>query len=505
MDLELLINNVDRTSVVTFGSISKQDNINERPDSLSFEIATDGEQTYKPSVGDTVTLWDGDTKEFAGVILNISHSFRASGEMVHDITCKDLTHFLDRSIVDERYTATTVENVIDDLIATYAPGFTTVNVSAPIEVVSITFKGLTVSQCLDKLAKLTNYAWYIDYYSDIHFFARASEIAPVILQDNNDSHIFSSLEYKDDISQMRNLVTVEGGEYIGNVRTDYLSGTGEQKSFPLAYKYATMPTVSVDETPLVVGVDGLTAEADADVFWSFQQKYLRFKVAPPATAANNIEIVGTPLYKIKVRVAERGAMQTYGKYEFKLVNESIRSREEALDFAFAQIQAYSDALVEGSFETYVGGFRSGQVVTIQSTLRGINFDVVIQSVRMSQITNDRAIYFVDFATMRSYGIINLLQDVLRRETIDEGVEEVLLSFLGFEDENYVTDSVEVLGTTTGPYKWQGAQGTPFEDIDDQFGITTFASAGDTTFEETIYDTGGDPPIRWNYFTWVSEP
>lgn len=450
--ISLEINGIDRTNKVVRGSLRKEDNLNERRDFLRFSVRSYEGNLYTPELGQPVELFDGADVIFGGVVVRVSEEMEGDKVILYRVECTDYSHYLDRYLVVERYNNMTVEDIIADLITNYAPDFTGVNVSCTILVTSITFDRVTMTDALKKLSKMTNYSWYVDYDMDIHFFERSSEAAPFTLTDDGGNHIFDSLEIERDLTQLRNRVYVRGGEAEGVVRSELLSGTGDKLIYPLANKFAEIPDVEVGGVPKTVGVDYLDAEADFDVFWNFSQKYIRFKdTTAPASGTDNIEVTGIPLFKIVMRVEDAASIAQYGIYEFSVTDTTIKSKEEAKQFAIAQLQAYSENIAEGSFETYTAGLRSGQILTIQSDFRDIDEEFLIQKVSFTMISPDVYNYSVTVATLRTVGIIDFLIDMLKvGEEIAGDSDDAVLEKVIFATEEITLDESIVVSKVHNP-------------------------------------------------------
>lgn len=426
MTITLKINGVDRTSYITNNSLRKNDVLNEKVDTLQFSIKKYGSYTFIPAVGDTVELLDTGTTIFSGIILTIEKTTEGHNVVNYAVHCVDNTFTLSRTLVAETYTSTTINAIIGDIITNYAPTFTTTNVDADVAVESVTFNRVSITQALQKLASLSNYSWYVDYDNDIHFFAKSTELAPFNITDTSANYVFDSLEVSDDISQLRNRVFIEGGEAEGDARDEYFNGDGTKKFFKLSNKFARVPTVTVGGVSKTVGVDFLDDEADFDVLWDFDQTYLKFTAAP-ASGTNNILVNGIPLYSILVQVEDTASIAEYGLSEFTKTDRTIKSKQEAKDFAIAQLEAYSSQISEGSFTTYTSGLRSGQTISITSTLRNVAEDFIIQSVSFSMVSQSTGMYRVQLATLKTVTLIDFLITQLRLTgTLIKDNENILL-------------------------------------------------------------------------------
>lgn len=435
MTVQLKINGVDRTDKIIWNSLRKTDVLNDKVDTLSFSIQKYGSQTYFPQVGQSVELIIDGITDYAGLILTVDKNTIAHSIVNYSVSCVDNSHYLGRVLVAETYEDTTVEAIIEALTTNYAPDFTTTNVDADIPVVSVTFNYISVKDALAKLAKLTNHSWYVDYDKDIHFFPKNTELAPFSITDTSANYVFDSLDVSDDLSQLRNRVYVRGGEADGEPRTESFNGDDTKKFFKLSNKFSSLPTVTVGGTPQTVGVDFLDDEADFDVLWSYQESYLKFTNAP-ATGTNNIMVTGVPLYNIRILVQDDDSIAEHGLSEIAREDLNINTREEARDFAVAELEAYADEISEGSFATNTPGLRSGQTITVNSPLRDVNESFLIQRVSFQMQSPTTGIYHVELATLRTVTLIDYLLTQLRSNAIlIKDTENVLLEkFLTFKEQ-----------------------------------------------------------------------
>ncbi len=474
MTIELLINDVDRTADIISDSLIKNDIINERKDTLRFRVHKYGDVGFTPVTGQTVVLNIDATKEFGGTILEIEKSIQSGQMVVYNIICIDHSFQANRELILERFDEKTVDYIINDIVTEYASDFTVTNVDCPITIHTMVFNRTTMTESLNKLAKEVGYYWYIDIDKDIHFFAKEDNVAPFEVTDTNGNYLQNTLVVKDDLSQIRNKVTIRGSEERASERTESYIADGDQITFPLTNKFAETPTVYVQDqaTTTTVGVDFLSAEEDYDCFWNFGQKYIRFKDGTKPADTKKVDITGIPLFPIIVRITEPASINTYGIYEVFKEDKSIGSREEALTYALAELEAYKDGIIEGKFKTDTTGLRSGQIITIDSDLLGIDEAFLIQSVRFKLIAKDKGEWTVKLATMRTIGIIQILQDLIRFREIREFDPDNLLSLI---------------------------------QLDSTCKITALVSAPvATTTEDYVWHSGAEPnPIIWNLFTWAT--
>jgi len=423
-------------------SLRVTDHVNQQVDTATFRT------TVKPMVGKEIIITNDGDIIFGGVIVSVETSTKALKNS-YDIECKDFTHYLDRRLVNKRYTGESVQDIIADLLETYATDFTDNNVSCETVLDTVTFNRIAVSECIQQLAEIVGYSWYVDYEKDIHFFAVNEELAPFSLTENGGNHIWDSLVVTEDISSIRNQVYVIGGREAIATRIEPYEADGEQKQFPLAYVYESKPIVRVDSTPITVGIDNEDPEDSFDAFWNFEPSYIRFKSDTYPDAGDLVEIEGNPLKKVLVKVPNTASIRANGVYEFKIEDASITSRADAVERAKVELAGYANGIVEGSFETYRSGLRSGQVITIN--VPNIQGDYIIQSVSLAMRGEGAPQYQVKLASVKTLGIVRFLQRLLKsKEVVIEG--ETLAEILNFDDAMEMSDTLTIPSrSTSGPY------------------------------------------------------
>lgn len=453
--IQVFIDDVNRTGTILFPSLSIRDTINQNKDLASFKVQQPHNEPWQPEVDSRVEVRMGTTKIFAGVIVGVRRKAIVANLVEYDVECSDLSFFLDRRLVLERYRNESVQDIIDHMLDKYdVEGFTTTNVQGDTVIRSIAFNRITMSEALQKLADALGYSWYVDYDKDIHFFPKNQEPAPFALTDTSNNYVWTSLEVEQNINQLRNAIFIEGGEERGNERLEEFIATGDDENrryYRLAHKFAETPTVEVNSVAQTVGAEFLSDDADFDCMWSFMEKYIRFTDGNIPSATDVVTVEGIPLFPVVVRAQDPGSVVEYGVWEYVIRDNSIKSREEGIQRAFAELDAYKNGVVEGTFETYTTGLRSGQVITINSPIRGVNEDFLIQSVRFQVESRTSVLYKVELATLRTVTLVEFLQNLLKGRNVREGEQETLLSFLQQEDFAGATDSIDSITTTEAPY------------------------------------------------------
>lgn len=451
-------NGTDITDKVDTGSFAITDERNSIRDTLNFTVLK-LPGGFTPVLDAEIIVTRDGTRIFGGTILSMETSIEAVPTVQFDVECVDFTRQLDRKLVTERFIDQTGDAIIEALRDDYAPTFTIANVNAPQTIDRISFNRLTLSECLDKLAKLNNFNWYVDYNKDIHFFAKNDELAPFNISDTSNNFIFSSLRIRSDLSQLKNLIEVQGGEVPIAARSTLHAGDGETTEFPTNFKFAEKPTVTVDGVTKTVGTEYLDTEG-FDCYWSFQQKYVRFDAtaipAAPGSGTTNIVLTGQPLVPLITVVPDNDSITEFGEYEYAVTEKTLGSENQTIDRGLAELEAYANEITEASFETYTPGLRSGQLITIDSALHGVTADYVIQSVNFRPYPNGSeldGVWSVSLASTATMTLVEALRALLRDEDLEDDELQVLLAFYRFTDAASAVDSVDEPETTTGPYVW----------------------------------------------------
>lgn len=463
MTLTVTLDGVSITDRIKAGSLSITDQINNRANRATFTIERAPGDAYVPALNKEIIVTRDSEVIFAGVTVERDESLIGHATVEYRVACSDYSHYLNRKLVTERYENQTINAIIADLLATYATDFTDNNVDAPITIASIAFNRITVSDCLQKLAELSNYSWYVDYDQDIHFFALNSQNAPFGLSDTAGNHVYESLKIKRDITQLRNTVIIQGGEIPGSNRTVKYAGDGERAEFDTQYKFATKPTVTVNGVAKTVGLDYVDDDASFQCMWSFQQKYVRFTAgnlppAPTSPAVTNVQLTGAPLFPIVVKVNDPDSVATFGVYEFQIRDENISSQDQAIARGLAELRGYASSLNEGSFETYEAGLRAGQTISIANTLLGIDEAFLIQRLQYRHYSENHDEWQAEVASLKTLGIVEVLQKLLRNEELTQNEQETLLTYLQYEDSLNVDDTDGMTMTAqTGPYLYGTAE------------------------------------------------
>lgn len=420
----ITIAGTDRTNLVELNSLRIDNVLTKEIDSCSFKIRKFGSRTFVPKVGNTVLIDDTGTTIFGGVIIRVFQETIGDAIVVYEVECSDYTRLLDQHLVAETYEDMTVNAIIADLIANWAPtGVTGTQVSCSIVVDYIQFKYEPVSDCLRQLAEMVGYDWYIDYDKDIYFKEPTATPASVDVQDDNGTYMKDSLVIRRDNTQMRNSVIVRGGEYLGAQFTSDIEADGDQIIFPLGYKYSDFEA-TLSTTALNIGIDYIDDPDNFDAMYNFNEKILRFKDIDKPSAGAILKVAGKPHLPVITKVKNQDLIDSVfsaeqigdGRYEYLVIDKAINSKEGARARALAEIKTYGETLSEGNFDTETSGLRAGQRIRINSTIQGIDEYFIINKVTLVLATPTNLVYRISLITTKTMNFISVLKKLLLAET-----------------------------------------------------------------------------------------
>lgn len=436
--MTITIGGVDQTSKVILRTFRIEQVLTKEADTARFSLLSPA--TIPTLMSEVIILDDTSTRIFAGVVLNIVLKYQ-SNEAVYEITCKDYTELMDGKYVVEDYTAKTISYILNDIKTKYLPAGFTLDVQVAQTISYIKFNYEKASQCLSKLSDLVLGDWYVDYNKVIHFIAKSTFSAPFPITDDNNKAIKGSLTIKQDASQIKNTIFVRGGEYLGSSYTENFVADGTQTTFVMAYQYSGI-SVSVAGSAKTVGIDNIDDPATKDCLYNFAEKSIKFPTATKPTTGQAVAITGLPYIPVYVKAEEVVSINKYGVKEFKIIDSNIKSKQGAIDRAKAELQSYNETLNEGNFSSYETGLRTGQQINIDSTILGLNDNFIITRLTIVAESSSLLRYDAQLATLESFDLVQLLQQLLNRTEIgEEKTDEVLEKLYNIYETMSVSESI----------------------------------------------------------------
>lgn len=459
MSVTVTIAGVDKTTEIDWRSFNLQRALTNQTDTFQFTVKRGSGAAYKPVVLDDVKVYDGATCIFGGNIITIDEEVDGYVEYVK-VTAKDYTFDLDRYLVIDVFENQTILDIIKSIVRFGTSSYTVTNVDGLQVVNYIAFNYEQPSKCIQQLAQLYEFDWYVDENKDIHFFSKANNPAPFNLTDTSGNYIYKSLKIRGDIKNLHNSVIVRGGNYLGSLTSEKIVADGQATTFTQGYQYNTV-FVKVNGVSKTVGIANIDNPASFDCLYNFTEKFVIFPAA--VTATNVVEVGGYPYIPVIVKVRDSASVLANGEYQFKIIDKSINSKEGARDRAKAELAAWANKINEGSFSTITSGLDTGQLINVQSTIRTINTDYVISRITSRLQSPTVLIHDITLVTSKTFGMIEFLQKLLMEKdkeiVINEGEvsdevesvdEEIVISEVvtSSKTHNPVTETITISESVT---------------------------------------------------------
>ncbi|TXH07868.1 MAG: hypothetical protein E6R04_11875 [Spirochaetes bacterium] len=181
-----------------------------------------------------------------------------------------------------------------------------------------------------------------------------------------------------------------------------------------------------------------------------------------------LSLEGQPFKPVFVQVKENASIAEFGEWEFRVVDKTIITKEAARQRARQEILSWAGEISEGMFRTYVPGLRVGATINVQSTIRGINQDFLINKISARPHGSNNLEYTVSLVTKKTLGILYWLQKqlLLEGKNVEIDDNDELDKLESFSEEFSFSDSVTVTlytgkvwsndaGTTPNKLIWSG--------------------------------------------------
>ena len=264
-------------------------------------------------------------------------------------------------------------------------------------------------------------------------------------------------------------------------------------------------TISYFNITKTAGIDGLTDETTVDYLYNSDAQSVRASaqtlVIPAATYIRFSFSEKIPIQLQYMDAASVNALKALGLGDgiFDLApysDANIQDLNTAFLTAQAKVGQFSNAVINGTFNTDQRGLRSGQLLTINQTIkRGINETYVIQKVNIKShntMIDDYFQYTVTFGTTL-FGWIELMQKILRNNSnITANTNQVVETFVTSDDTVSAVDTNAV--AVNGGF--QSVKNTEAPTVHD----TNTVTISSLPWEWEV--SSGQPlQTRWNLFEW----
>lgn len=458
MALVLKVGGVDRSSWIDWASVTKDEGLTKEPDILSFSLRYTSTKTV-PAVSDTVELLEDAVRIFYGTVLSRQSIIIGGVLKGYKFKCKDLVQTFDKTLVSKSYTSQTINAIVTDIVNSFTSGFTTVNVATGLPTVdSVRFNYEQPSKCLQKLADLIGFDWYIDYTGDVHFFDVSTNNAPFDVTDSNGKIISNSLNFDQNITELKNSIVVRGGEYLSTFTAgntpDLYDASGTDRVFTQIYRYSNVQ-VTVNGVAQTVGIDNINDPTLFNCLYNYQEKAVKFPEASKPTVGQTVKVFGDAHIPLIAKVRDQVSINAYGEYQGVLVDKTMQSVNEAHTKGVAELTKWADGAYGGSFKTTQTGLKTGQYIRITSTQFGVDAYFKINRITARTIGSGSLEYTVKFLASGELTFTDIMVGLLGkdRQNIELSDSEVVERLELFTETVTIAETTPTTSKTSPPYKW----------------------------------------------------
>jgi len=469
-------NGADISNSVDWKSIDMTSVLTKETSSLKFNIRQGSGQTFPvkvvPTVGDIIKVYDSSGIVFGGTVTEVETTIEGL-LLTWAITCTDWGYLFDGTLVKKNYAMEDPANIVKDIVAHFAAGkgFTTNHVqTGNFLIPSIKFNYQQPTKCLQSLAKLIGWDWYIDPNKDIHFFLGDVEnavgeggAAPVTVDGTSGQIEWNSLDVDLNLQNMQNSVYVIGGNYTktfnaGNT-PDTFPTDGTTQFFTTSYPYdVSTITVTLDGVSQSVGTANQTSPGSVQVLYNDQQRWIQFTAGAPANG-HTVKVFGNAKVPIVAHAGDSASIAAYGEYQSVIVDGKITTVPEAQQRAQAAILQFGHPVYDVKFKTLVAGCAIGQAITVNLPAFGITSkQLVIKRVEATGYApgaNAKLEYQIECIGSDNVTFTDLMTTLLQQEASQTSVDDSTVNEnLVVADELVaLTDIVLTPVAATPPYYW----------------------------------------------------
>lgn len=378
-----------------------------------------------------------------------------------DYLANDWSFRLNSKLVAQTYEADDPQNIVNDIIWNFTDrtfGTTSV-VLGGFDVASVKFNYEQVSTSLEKLAKQIGWEWYVDPDKQLHFFPPDTTVtAPFNIDDTSGNLEWGTLEIQESLMNMKNSIYVIGGTYTkvldASSTPDIYLTDGTKSVFSLAYPYtAATIVVTLAGVTQTIGTDQISDPGSVQVLYNEGGRFIRFTSVP--AAAQTVKIYGDAQIPILAHVQDLAAITAYGEIQDVIIDQQIKSIEEAQARGNAAIGQYGSPVTSVKFSTIKSGLVVGQTIRVNSPLFNRNVLVVIKKITGKMYTPTAMRYDVECVGTDRVSFVDIMKLLLTQIGANTVVNDstVLQVLLLLSESIAQSDTLNAPTSTTGPYKW----------------------------------------------------
>lgn len=428
-----------------------------------------GEVIVKDVTG--TTIWGGFSTKYTDISTAILGNTKQNFTTINAV---DYEGQLSRIIVNESYVAMTDVQIINAVLAKYAPW---VNRSLlPVKGFFVfpakLFRNVSVLQVIQTVAGVTGYLIWVDFAKAIHYASPAStSTATFSLSDSPDfvrSFPHNVQEFLIDDNSAINRVTFYGGKKLSGDFTQDVSPLANSNNvvFPTAY-YPHVTSdgkfhVTVNGAEKVVGyATGATSAANtfksagglADCLINPDAHNVTFDVAP--SSGSTVLIKFQYEFPLTVVVTDETSHKFFGDpyLDGSISDQNVFDAATGVQRAKVLLSQQSFGLTSLKVDCWQPGIKSGQLLSVKNTLRGINGTYLVQQVETQPLGAGNFVYHVTLGAWH-WNIIDVIVKLAASTAFTDNSQDENTSILAlFQVAENITASVSTIkkSETIGPY------------------------------------------------------
>lgn len=259
---------------------------------------------------------------------------------------------------------------------------------------------------------------------------------------------------------MKNSIYVLGGTYTkvftaGNTPDTYQTN-GIQQVFSLSYPYESSSlTITLNGVSQTIGTDNVTDPTTVQVLYNDAGRFIRFTTVP--TTGQTVVIYGNAKVPIVANVQNSAAIALYGEQQDVIIDSTILSVNEAQERAQAQLDLYGGPVYTVKFDTLQPSLVIGQTINVNSTIWGVNINVIVKEVDAKAYSTSQLIYSVTCVGTEIVNFIDIMKVLLLQanSSTDGQVDasSILQVLLTLTEPIAITDALATPTSKSPPYVW----------------------------------------------------
>lgn len=434
-------------------SFSYTDKLNERS-TCSFIVI----DPFDITKGMEVLIEEDGEVIFAGKVAKPKISNADTIKLIN-VSCTDYSQLIDKRIIAETYENMLAGDIVRDFIDNvfYEEGITEGNIQDSLLISKAVFNYDNGNIAMNYLSDVTGHYWEVDKDKKLNFFDKTTYTAPFLLTDT--SLNYDNLQVEENADKYRNRQYLKAGQDMSTIQTRAFKGDGETQTFTVDLPIALVPTVKVNGLSKTVGIRGI--DKNKEWYWQKGDKTISQETSGSKLSSSDILTIDFQGFYPIIVVAEnpeeinsRKSLEGgSGIYESITQEATLDTKDSALEYTNSILQKYGFISKVVTFNTYVKGLKSGQLLTIQNVKYNINGNFLIESVTVRG-SGDNTTYSVKCLDGSSIGgwekffksLVNNNQQLLIREN------EIVVKLITFKDSFNVPNIEDELSYILHQYK-----------------------------------------------------